>query len=225
MTSRFGPADDARAAGQPGADGDVAVAGQQRRDQRQQRVEVGREVDVHVGDDRGVARRPRRAQRAAAALLRRGGRRARRAARAASACGDRPACASVLALSAIVIRHGNGKRVGEVGVQAARRSARGRPPRCRRGRRCRRPGAPAPPADRSTVPPGGRGRRRAVRRRWHRRIGEVCDGHATTVGALREPSLQTYCARPVSLGIESVRCSARAHPGSPSSSWLPSGNA
>ena len=51
IASRFGPAHDARAGGQPGADGDVAVARHERRDERQQRVEVGREVDVHVGDD------------------------------------------------------------------------------------------------------------------------------------------------------------------------------
>jgi hypothetical protein len=49
-------------------DREVGVAGQQRRDQRQQRTEVGREVDVHVADDARAARRPGGTQRAAAAL-------------------------------------------------------------------------------------------------------------------------------------------------------------
>ena len=49
------PADHPRAAGQPGADGEVGVAGDQRRDQRQQGVEVGGQVDVHVGEHRRVA--------------------------------------------------------------------------------------------------------------------------------------------------------------------------
>jgi hypothetical protein len=39
-----------------------------RRDERQQRAQVGREVDVHVGDDARVAARPGGAQRAAAAV-------------------------------------------------------------------------------------------------------------------------------------------------------------
>jgi hypothetical protein len=54
--------------GEPRADRDVAVARQRRRDEGQQRARVGREVDVHVGDDARVAARPRLAQRAAAAL-------------------------------------------------------------------------------------------------------------------------------------------------------------
>ena len=50
---------------QPGPDRDVAVPGQQRRDQRQQRVQVGGQVHVHIGIDVGVAAGPDRAQRAA----------------------------------------------------------------------------------------------------------------------------------------------------------------
>jgi hypothetical protein len=62
-------ADHPRAARQPGADRQVRVAGDQRRDQRQQRLEPGREVDVHVGEDVGVAARPDPPQRPAASLL------------------------------------------------------------------------------------------------------------------------------------------------------------
>ena len=62
-------AHDPRAVGEAGADREIAVAGHQRRDQRQQPAQVGREVDVHVGDDLRRARRPGGAQRAAAALL------------------------------------------------------------------------------------------------------------------------------------------------------------
>ena len=61
-------AHDVRARRQPGADGHVAVPGQQRGHQRQERGQGGREVHVHVRDDRSVARRPRRTQRVAAAL-------------------------------------------------------------------------------------------------------------------------------------------------------------
>ena len=46
------------AAAQPGADGEVGVARDQRGDKRSQRGEVGRQVDVHVGEHRGVGRRP-----------------------------------------------------------------------------------------------------------------------------------------------------------------------
>ena len=70
MTSRFGAADHPGAAGEPGADRQVGVPGDQRRDQRQQRGQVGGQVDVHVGEHR---RRPSAshavAQRPAAALL------------------------------------------------------------------------------------------------------------------------------------------------------------
>ena len=44
---------------EPGPDGHIAVPGEQRGHERQQRVEPGREVDVEVGDDRGVAGRSR----------------------------------------------------------------------------------------------------------------------------------------------------------------------
>ena len=57
------------AAAQPGTDGEVGVAGDQRRHQRGERGEVGRQVDVHVREHRSVGRRPHRVQRAAAALL------------------------------------------------------------------------------------------------------------------------------------------------------------
>jgi hypothetical protein len=64
----LGAAHDAGAGGQPRPDGEVRMGGQQRRDEGQQRAQVGREIDVRVGDHAGVARRPRGAQRAAAAL-------------------------------------------------------------------------------------------------------------------------------------------------------------
>ena len=57
------PADHAGTTGEARADGDVAVAGNQRGDEGQQRVEVGGEVDIHVGDDLGVALLPRGAER------------------------------------------------------------------------------------------------------------------------------------------------------------------
>ena len=62
-------ADDPRAVREPRADGQVAVARHQRRDEREQPAQVRREVDVHVADDLRRARRPGGAQRAAAALL------------------------------------------------------------------------------------------------------------------------------------------------------------
>ena len=61
-----GPADHPGAVREPGADRDVAVSRQQRGHQRQQRVQVGGQVHVHVGQDLGVAGRPDRAQRPAA---------------------------------------------------------------------------------------------------------------------------------------------------------------
>jgi len=60
-------ADHPRAASQPGPDGEVAVPGQQRRDQRQQGVQVGGQVHVHVSEDVRVTRRPERTQRSAPA--------------------------------------------------------------------------------------------------------------------------------------------------------------
>ena len=47
---------------QTGSDGHVGVPGQQRGYQGQQGVEIGRQVDVHVGHHGGVAGAPRRAQ-------------------------------------------------------------------------------------------------------------------------------------------------------------------
>ena len=44
-----------RAARQARPDRDVGVPRHERRDERQQRAQVGREVDVHVGDDVGLA--------------------------------------------------------------------------------------------------------------------------------------------------------------------------
>ena len=61
----FRAADHPGAPGQPGPDRDVAVPGQQRRDQRQQRVQVSGQVHVHIGVDVGVAAGPDRAQRPA----------------------------------------------------------------------------------------------------------------------------------------------------------------
>ena len=52
------PAYDGGAARQAAADRQVAVAGHQRRDQRQEGVQVGGQVDVHVGDDVGGAGAP-----------------------------------------------------------------------------------------------------------------------------------------------------------------------
>jgi hypothetical protein len=51
----LGPADDPGAAGQPGADGQVAVPGQQRCDEREQGVQVCRQIDIRVGEDLGLA--------------------------------------------------------------------------------------------------------------------------------------------------------------------------
>ncbi len=104
-------------AGQPGADREVRVPGDERRHQGQERAQVGGEVDVHVDEHGGVALRPRRLERSSAALLvqvqgrRRGppvGETARRS----------PTCASVLALSAMVMRYEKGKRALEELEQA-----------------------------------------------------------------------------------------------------------
>ncbi len=60
---------DSRAGQKPAADHDVGTTAEERFDQRPQRPEVGREVDVHVRDDVGVACEPRCAQRPSASLL------------------------------------------------------------------------------------------------------------------------------------------------------------
>ena len=61
----LGTADDPGTTGEPGADGQVAVPGQQRRDQREQGVQVCRQIDIHVGEDVGLALRPDGPQRPA----------------------------------------------------------------------------------------------------------------------------------------------------------------
>jgi hypothetical protein len=65
----LGAADHPRAGGEPAADRQVRVPGDQRRHQRQQRGQVGGQVDVHIGEHRRGGGRPRRPQRPAAALL------------------------------------------------------------------------------------------------------------------------------------------------------------
>ena len=63
------PADDPAVPGQSRPDCEVGVAGDQRRHQRQQRIEVGGHVDVHVGEDLGIRSQPDRVQRPATTLL------------------------------------------------------------------------------------------------------------------------------------------------------------
>ncbi len=63
------PAYHPRTPGEPGADGQVGVAGDQRGDQREEGVEVGGEVDVHIGEDGCVGGRPDRTERPPAPLL------------------------------------------------------------------------------------------------------------------------------------------------------------
>ena len=114
----LGAAHDPRAVRQPRADREVAVAGHQRRDEREQAAQVGREIDVHVGHDARVARLPGGAQRAAAAL-----------AVEPQVADPRAACrragaaisgvASTLALSAIDDPPGEREAVGEEAMQAA----------------------------------------------------------------------------------------------------------
>ena len=64
----LGTAHHTGAAGQTRTDGHVAMAGQQRRHERQQRLERRRQVHVHVGDDGGAAGRPGLAKGEAPAL-------------------------------------------------------------------------------------------------------------------------------------------------------------
>ena len=116
----------------------------QRRDQGQEPREVGGQVDVHVGEDGGVAVPPGRAERPPAALLLEA-HRAHPGQLAAPASGRSRHVPSVLALSAIVMRAGNGN-VRQERVQPADARARGRPPRR----------APAP-RRRATGNPGGPG--------------------------------------------------------------------
>ena len=109
MSSRLRAADDARAGARRVPIATSLWPETSGATQRQQRAQVGREVDVHVGDHVRVARRPGGAQRAAAALLLEveerdarqvGGERARAIA----------GVASVLALLAMTIRQENGSR-------------------------------------------------------------------------------------------------------------------
>ena len=55
---------------EPRADGELAVARQHRRDERQEALQLRGEVDVNGGDDVRVAREPRRSQRDASSLPR-----------------------------------------------------------------------------------------------------------------------------------------------------------
>ena len=48
---------------------DVAMPGDERRDQRQQAIQVGREIDVHIGDDRRATPEPRLSDGPASTLL------------------------------------------------------------------------------------------------------------------------------------------------------------
>ena len=59
---------DVRSGRETRADRDIRVARHERRDEGQQRTETGREIDIHVRDDVGVARAPRASQREAAAF-------------------------------------------------------------------------------------------------------------------------------------------------------------
>jgi hypothetical protein len=65
----LGAADYARAGGEAGADGNITVPGDQRRDQRQQRVEICRQVNVHVREHVRGALGPDLLQRPAPARL------------------------------------------------------------------------------------------------------------------------------------------------------------
>jgi hypothetical protein len=63
------PALDPRRARQPRPDREIGVAADQRGDQRQQGVEVGRQVDVHVDEDVAVGPAPRLLERTTTTLL------------------------------------------------------------------------------------------------------------------------------------------------------------
>jgi hypothetical protein len=62
-------ADHAGSGGQTRADREIAVAGDEGGDQREHGPEVGREIDVHVAEDVGLAGQPGCPQRPATALL------------------------------------------------------------------------------------------------------------------------------------------------------------
>src|SRR6266568_5817346 len=63
------PARNARTGRQAASDRNIAVAGYERCDQREERIEIGGEIDVHVGHDRGVTFEPGMANRPPASLL------------------------------------------------------------------------------------------------------------------------------------------------------------
>ena len=132
MTSRFGPRTTRAPRARRRADRQVGVAGDQRRDQGQQRGQVGRQVDVHVGQDR---RRPNRSRPRAAP----GRVPCRRGARGPT-CGElgrqlRRDHAGVV--GAGVVGDRDPERVGELARRGRRaavaRTVRGRAPRCRPG--------------------------------------------------------------------------------------------
>ncbi len=162
----LGAADDAGAARQAGADREVGVAGDQRGDEGEEGLEPGREVDVHVGEDVGVAARPDPAQGPAAALLGEAdvgdrGRARRRAPRRSPRCGRRSRCR----------RSRCGRSRGAARRRRRRgggRSAPARPPRCRRGWRSRRSASCVDSAPRSSE---RRGRGLSVP--WERAPGVV----------------------------------------------------
>ncbi len=68
MNSRFGRRGDVRPGREARSDRDVRVPRDEGGDEREERVEIGREIDVHVSDDLGVARAPRLPQRASPTL-------------------------------------------------------------------------------------------------------------------------------------------------------------
>ena len=55
----LGPTHHPRASREAGADGHIAVPGQQRGDEGEQGIEIGRQIDVHVRNDVCVRRQPR----------------------------------------------------------------------------------------------------------------------------------------------------------------------
>ena len=167
----LGAADDPRAVREAGADREVAVAGQQRRDQRQQPAQVGREVDVHVGDDAGgLSATRRRAARGRGPSALEPQVRRRRAARSASRSAI-AGVASVLALSAITIRQLNGKPSRQEAVQAADAAL--------------EPGLLVVDGD-DDLDVGARGRRDAVAT-GSRHVDEI--KHATSIGSARQSPL------------------------------------
>ena len=115
ITSRFGPAYHAGAVSQPAADGNIAVAGYQRRQQRQQGVERRRQVDVHVGHYGRMALLPGGAQ-GAAATLRRCASPAHRGARPPAPRPHPECCQSG------VVHDGDDRRPGQVLVEVTAQS-------------------------------------------------------------------------------------------------------